>query len=523
MRGSALLPLTLLFDVSLAAPQGCEESFSVNEFVSGMNKAELALADFDLDMYRNILDLSYSKLPCSPDRLHPNHIVRFARMSALGAFFNQDEFTVAQWAVVANGKGKVPWSDEYEEDHPFRSTLQDYPPGEPRGPDGAFLYPPKGGGVLINGWLVLDPKAQGDANNFVQVVDSDGIVIDAFWMDGANFPDKLLRGDDGGVEEPSWWTEPDLSLDPTAKVEIDPKEIERREKLAQEREAERQAEQERLKALQESAAKAAEKQARKQARIAKRQERKERKRRKKAEKRGEFEITDGAPPPPPETWVSIDVDKSEAFSGLLAFETEDVDIDCNDLISLEPTALLGRLSEEEVSCLERSLRHSSRQVERDKISRVLVADAYAKGKMHRWEAAMRRHLTDIDRSDADLCYIFARYLAEQGADRAGETIKWSEIALSNADRWTGRLRAERIYALLRLRAIAAQKRWYQAERHFMEDPSTSRQSLAGRWRSRTKTLAREWLDYARHPEVKMDPSLAFQICFSAAGTQDYCD
>jgi hypothetical protein len=524
MRGSVLSTLCLATLLPVNAQAACESDFSINDFVANMNKADAALGDFDLDLFRTVLDLTYAQLPCAPDRVHPNHMARFARQNALAAFFDQDEFTVARWSPVATGESGVKWTGDYaDEDHPFRTTLADYPPRDPVGPEGAFLYPPKGGGVLINGWLVLQPKAQPEAPNFVQVVDSDGIVIDAFWIEGGEFPNKLLRGDDGGVSAPSWWATPNLALDPSSKVEIDSGEIARRERLAREREAAKLKEEDRLRALQESAAKAAEKQARKQARVTAQQERLEAKRRKKAEKRGEFEITDGAPPPPPSTWVSIDVDKAEAFSGLLGFETEDIDLDCGDLIPLEPKALLGRLTEDEVTCLERSLRHSSRQVERDKISRVLVADAFAKGKLHRWEAAMRRHLTDIDRSDADLCYIFARHLAEQGPERAGETIKWSEIALANKERWAGPVRTERVYALLRLRAIAAQQRWYQAERHFMDDPSTSRQSLAGRWRSRTKTLAREWLDYARNPEVRMDPGLAFQICFSAAGTQDFCD
>ena len=124
---------------------------------------------------------------------------------------------------------------------------------------------------------------------------------------------------------------------------------------------------------------------------------------------------------------------------------------------------------------------------------------------------------------ADLCYIFARYLARQGPDRSTETIRWVELALVNKDKWSGTLRTERVYALMRLRAIAAQQRWYQAEKHFLQDPSAARQKLANIWRNRTKTMAREWLDYALDDEVQMDTGLAFQICFSAAGTQDFCD
>lgn len=523
MRAAALL----LFGLGLAAPAwaqgGCETEFTVNQFVENMNKADGALGEFDLDMYRNVLDLTYAQLPCTKDALHPNHVARFARQNALAAFFDQDELTVEFWAYVANQKAQVPFADDMGEDHPFRMSLEEYGDITYAGPEGAFLYPPKGGAVTVNGWFVDTPRAVVGSPNFIQVFDRDGLVLDTFWIDGPTFPNKILRGDDGNVQKPEWYTDPDLSLDPTAPIQVDPKEVARREALAAERAAEKAAEEERLKALQASAAKAAEAEARKQAKLAAKAERKEEKRRKKAEKRGEVLVTDGAPPPPPDTWVQIDVDKTEGFSSLASFETEDVDIDCGDLISLEPKALLGRLSEDEVTCLERSLRHSGRQVERDKVSRVLVADAYAKAKMHRWEAAMRRHLTDIDRSDADLCYIFARHLARQGPDRSIETIRWTELALANKGKWEGQLRRDRVYALMRLRAIAAQQRWYQAEKHYLQDPSRTRQDLAIKWRNRTKTYAREWLDYSLSDEVDLDSQLAFQICFSAAGTQDFCD
>lgn len=521
--GVLTLGLVGLVSSSTAFANDCDADFTVNQFVSNMNKADGALGEFDLDLFRNVLDLTYAQLPCTPDRLHPNHVARFARQNALAAFFDQDELTVEYWAYVANQKAQVPWAADMEEDHPFRMSLEEYGEGSKTGPEGGYLYPPKDGAVLVNGWLALEAKAVEGSPNFVQVVDKDGIVIDSFWMDGGLFPEKVLRGDDGGLTAPEWWTEPDLSVDPRKKVEIDPKEVARREKIAAEREAQKAAEQARLEQLQLEAEKQAEKMAKKQAKIAAKEARLEEKKRKKAEKRGEILMTDGAPPPPPETWVEIDVDKSVGFSGLLASETEGDDIDCTDLIGLEPKALLGKLTKDEVSCLERSLRHSTRQVSRDKISRVLVADAYAKQKMHRWEAAMRRHLTDIDRSDADLCYIFARYLARQGPDRSTETIRWVELAMANQKKWSGQLRVERVYALMRLRAIAAQQRWYQAEKHFMQDPSRARQKVAMVWRNRTKTYAREWLDYSLNDEVNLDPSVAFQICFSAAGTQDFCD
>jgi hypothetical protein len=235
MRCAALTLLALSLPARAFAAEGCESDFSVNQFVGNMNKAEQAMADFDLDLFRNVLDLTYAQLACSVDRVHPNHMARFARMQAQAAFFDQDELNVEYWSAMANQKAQVPWGDEYAEDHPFRMTLEGYGKEEWTVLSGAFLYPPAGGGVTVNGWLVLEPKAPAEGPNFVQVSDKSGSVIDGFWMEGTTFPNKVLRGDDGAVAAPEWWTEPDLALDPKAEIKLDPKEVERRERLAAER------------------------------------------------------------------------------------------------------------------------------------------------------------------------------------------------------------------------------------------------------------------------------------------------
>ncbi|MFT7518744.1 MAG: hypothetical protein ACI9MC_000876 [Kiritimatiellia bacterium] len=526
---------SFFWSTSAHAQQGCDTAYDVNLFIKSMNKADVAMAEFDLDMFRNTLELAHAMLPCTKDQIHPNHIVRFARMNAIAAFFDQDPMTMEGWAFLSQSGGTAPWSDDMGEDHPFRSTVADeFSEFSKSGPPGAFLNVPPGGGVLINGFLVLTPEAIEEAPNFVQVMDKNGMVLDSYWMDGTGFDAKILRGDDGGVAAPTWYSVPDKTVDPRAPVVIDQNVLDERDRLDKEKQSQDKAREAELIKLQAEAAKSAEKDIKRAKNQAIKEEKKAQALARKNERKGIIALSDGAPPPPPETWVNIDVDQQEDSNELESWESEGDDMDCANLIGLEPKALLGALSEQEVTCLERGMRHTNRQVQRDKISRVLVADAYAKGKEHRWEAAMRRHLNDIDRSDADLCYIFARYLAKQGPDRSNETIRWTELALTNKSNWQGKLRVDRVNALYRLRAIASQQRWYQAEQHYMEDTSRIKLDVAKKWRSRTKTMAREWLDYTRLTEfggnIMMDKAqlqrnqeLAFQICFSAAGTQEFCE
>ena len=225
----------------------------------------------------------------------------------------------------------------------------------------------------------------------------------------------------------------------------------------------------------------------------------------------------------PEAWVDFVFDGEKAdLRQRDQLETVSTVSDCAELLKMEPRALLGRLQENEIQCLEHRLRHTPRLTMRDKISRVLMADAWAKNLPHRWEAAIRRHLTEIDRSDADLCFIYARHLAKGGVERVRETIRWTDTALENARRnWKGDILITRVYSLHRLRALAAQQMWFEVEQQFLVN-TTDRALLdrASRWRNITKSYAREWLEFSGSSEQNM--TTPFQVCVSAAGTEDFC-
>ena len=48
---------------------------------------------------------------------------------------------------------------------------------------------------------------------------------------------------------------------------------------------------------------------------------------------------------------------------------------CGDLVALEPAAMMGKLKDGEIRCLDEQLRDAEKQTVKDKISRVLMADA----------------------------------------------------------------------------------------------------------------------------------------------------
>lgn len=196
-------------------------------------------------------------------------------------------------------------------------------------------------------------------------------------------------------------------------------------------------------------------------------------------------------------------------------------VTCDNLVALEPAAMMGKLSNEQVGCLEASLAAASQQTDKDKISRILMANSYSAGDMRTWETQVKRHLEEISQADPDLCYKYALYLSKKGAGRAWGVIKWADVSLENRTVWSGETYKSRVYALYKLRASAAQELWKAAEEKHAAAPSDDTRKEVDDTRGLTKTYAREWYEYA--VEAAKDTTTPLQLCISAAGTADFCE
>jgi hypothetical protein len=148
-----------------------------------------------------------------------------------------------------------------------------------------------------------------------------------------------------------------------------------------------------------------------------------------------------------------------------------------------------------------------------------MGNAYSKGDMGKWEKLMKRHLDEVDQSDPDLCYKYAQYLQKKGSSDGA--IKWANVALERKTVWTGDTFTQRVSALMKIRAAAAQTKWKKAEDDNAAAPSPELQTKVDAARNQTKVFAREWYEYAK--QTGKDASTALQLCVSAAGTKDYCE
>jgi len=224
----------------------------------------------------------------------------------------------------------------------------------------------------------------------------------------------------------------------------------------------------------------------------------------------------------PSGFIEIDLsDEEDELDELLGSELSMAIAPCGDLVRLEPAAIMGRLKDPEIRCLDKMLRESEKQTVKKKVSLVVMKDAWAKRDLHRWEGIVRRHLSEIDRSDPSMCYIFAKHLSKKGPDYMQEAIKWADIALENRAVWEGDEFVDRVFNLRKMKAVSAHKEWRWLAEKYTLDPTEELDQLQQTARNRTKTLAREWLDYAR--EADRDITNAHQLCISAAGTDGFCD
>jgi hypothetical protein len=193
---------------------------------------------------------------------------------------------------------------------------------------------------------------------------------------------------------------------------------------------------------------------------------------------------------------------------------------CDDLHALEPMAMLGRLSGDQMSCLETRFAKAATQTEKDKVSRVELTQYRAAGDKNAWARAMKRHLHEIDQSDPDLTMAYALHLARSCPSGAEGAIHWADKALEQRFVWTGTAYVDKVYSLYKLRAASAQCLWKAAEDEHAKGPTDATKARAEDTRNRTKVAAREWFEYAS--EAKRDPAQALALCVSAAGTESYC-
>jgi len=113
--------------------------------------------------------------------------------------------------------------------------------------------------------------------------------------------------------------------------------------------------------------------------------------------------------------------------------------ECTDLDTLELSAARKRLDAETEACLERTVISGDASV-RARSSFVLILSAYSGKDLEAYGERMRRHLSALHTTDAEVAYLFARYLWKKSGETGAppytaEILRWSRVAMDGRTRW----------------------------------------------------------------------------------------
>ena len=496
----------------------CDTAYDLNRMLDTLTQAERALAERDIGTTEALAEKIHDDASCLPDVVRPGHLVRYGRVRALLAHLQGEDTEVGYWGQLALLDRDLRWPAGIDGDFPGRERLDLMARRAARPLPDRGLAAPEGGGIIVDGLAVTRPTASPEAPHLVQVMAADGRLVETAWQDGSIWSESMLTYDPTPIELPLRYAAPNAKEDPYAPVVLTARVAERREVervILEERTEAQDALLARARAKEERAAR-------------KRERRKPREPVPPAGIPGLDRLATAAPSagPPSGEVVSVRIDANLGTGDLL--ERGRSTAACDDVLTVEARSMVGALTEAQILCLQTRLATAPKQTTRAQISRALMADAWAKGNTDRWEAAMVRHLERIDRSDADLAFILATWLASRGTDKHAEAVRWATAAQENAHQWVGDVRIERVEALHRIDSLAARALWFTAEAEHMAarrassaEEAEEAARAAGYWRAQTKTLAREWLQFAT--EAGVDVSEPFEVCLAAAGTAEFCE
>lgn len=131
-------------------------------------------------------------------------------------------------------------------------------------------------------------------------------------------------------------------------------------------------------------------------------------------------------------------------------------------------------------------------------------------------------LADPDLADVQLVAAFSTHLLSQGPQHAGEADAWARIAAKNAGATLqGPDYVEMIDKTFKIRAVAANLAWQQAEADLLDKQTGRRQHDANAARRRAATVAGDWLDYAV-AAGSVHEGFARALCVAAAVDPSFC-
>jgi len=195
--------LWLLAATAFGQTEVCEKPYSRIQFGAAIGKVDDAYRKSDVREAKELLQDIGEQLICHDEVVDRVLFGKFTRFMALQFFFEQDEEGAIRWGTTAKSTGTELTYDRRVFPDVFVDLIEEAEEPIEGGPDGGLAVPP-GGGVFLDGDLLVEPKTQAEIPHLVQVFDRDQVFLGAYWQTGAAF-DKSVLGD-ATPSAPKWWT-----------------------------------------------------------------------------------------------------------------------------------------------------------------------------------------------------------------------------------------------------------------------------------------------------------------------------
>lgn len=161
-------------------------------------------------------------------------------------------------------------------------------------------------------------------------------------------------------------------------------------------------------------------------------------------------------------------------------------LDCGNPADLEMNAYRGKLSETDRACLETAIAGDD-PVARSEASFILIVDAYVRGNGTEYGALMKRHLTQLHTTDAEVAYLYATWLWREGQN-SDEVLHWARVAMDGRRRWLhNRANYDRmVKSLYDMMVQVSMERAIQVEQDYAAAPTATNRQRADAYKRQAR-------------------------------------
>jgi hypothetical protein len=199
----------LLFTTSaLALSPACDGPLSQQDWKIALSAADRYLVARDFINAKRLVEWTHKRVPCLEVLVAPTEVARFAQHAAFIATLDEDTDQAESWArLAATSIVKPPAPTWLPDGHIGLQVLEGAQSAQWFEPREGHLVAPTGGGLFLNGQLILEPHAPTETPYVLQRINRSGVVESTDWHLGDPFDRHLVDSEAKKAPSvPKWWS-----------------------------------------------------------------------------------------------------------------------------------------------------------------------------------------------------------------------------------------------------------------------------------------------------------------------------